>query len=507
MTEWFKVLVLKTSVGQLTASSNLALSAKKAHPLDRVFFLGFVVYLPVILGIMSSIKTWYARACRLYLLNSPILYGLVFILFFLKSLFSLDPDFGWHLTSGQYILEHGIPRHDIYSYTMPEFPWIHHEWLADVGNYLVYHYLGGYFTLSIVYAGMWTMAVWLLARSTKHRLLVLLAVTLLLPFAGIRAITWTALLSAVLIILCQSKRPRVIYFVPAIMLLWANVHGSFVVGLLYLLWRLVAERNKANALVLLGSILVTLVTPYGTGVYIEVLRTISDGSLHVNIAEWMPLQPSVGVGICAGIWAAVLILTAKTAPWKRFLRFEAVLLVMSFTSARHTVLFLLFALPTILSGADALRMPIKTAAARRIAIGLTILLACTCMLFTIKTFKGYSLDREATYPKAITATLLAEPCSGNVFAHYNYGGYLIWKVPGEKLFIDGRMPSWSFKGQNIMADYLKITKDSAYRAETFSHYHVRCVVWNRSDSFGKTLQREGWSVERSEKNGTVLLRR
>jgi hypothetical protein len=37
VTEWFKVLVLKTSVGQLTASSNLALSAKKKHPKQGVF--------------------------------------------------------------------------------------------------------------------------------------------------------------------------------------------------------------------------------------------------------------------------------------------------------------------------------------------------------------------------------------------------------------------------------------------------------------------------------------
>ena len=32
VTEWFKVTVLKTVVGQLTASSNLALSAKKCGP-------------------------------------------------------------------------------------------------------------------------------------------------------------------------------------------------------------------------------------------------------------------------------------------------------------------------------------------------------------------------------------------------------------------------------------------------------------------------------------------
>lgn len=456
---------------------------------------------------MSPINTWYARACRLYLLNSPILYGFIFVLFFVKSFFSLDPDFGWHLASGRYILEHGIPHHDIYSYTMPMFPWIHHEWLADVGNYLIYHYLRGYFTLAVLYAAMWTAAVWLLARLTKHRLLVLFAATLLLPFAGIRAIAWTALLSSVLIVLCQSKRPKVIYFVPAVILLWANVHGSFVVGILYLVWRCLAKRSIVNISILLTSLLVTFITPYGVGMYVEVLRTTTDNSLHVNIAEWLPLQPSVGIGIFAGIWVAVLFLTKKSVLWKRFLRFEAILLVMSFTSARHTVLFLLFALPAVLSGADGLRLPIKTVAAKRLAIGLVALFVFICVLFTGKAFKGYSFDREATYPKAIAATLLEAPCDGNVFAHYNYGGYLIWKVPGEQLFIDGRMPSWSLDGQNIMADYLKVTKDGAYRAEVFSRYNVRCVVWNRSDSFGKTLQREGWSVAESEKNGTVLLRR
>ena len=456
---------------------------------------------------MSSINTWYARACRLYLLSPLILYGFIFVLFFVKSFFSLDPDFGWHLASGQYILEHGIPRNDIYSYTMPTFPWIHHEWLADVGNYLIYHFLGGYFALSVVYASMWTAAVWLLARLAKHRLFVILAVTLLLPFAGIRAITWTALLSSILIVLCQSKRSKVIYFIPAVMLLWANVHGSFVVGLLYLLWRLLTKHSKANALILLASVIATLITPYGAGMYIEVLRTTTDTSLHANISEWLPLQPSVGVGIFAGVWAAVLILTEKNSLWKRFVRFETALLVLSFMSARHTVLFLLFALPTVLSHLDMLRVSIKTAAAKRISIGLVALLACVCILFISKTFVGYSFNREATYPSSIAATLRAEPCAGNVFAHYNYGGYLIWKVPGEKLFIDGRMPSWSLDGENVMADYLKVTKDQAYRSREFSHYAVRCVVWNRSDPFAKTLQREDWSVEKSEENGTVLLRR
>lgn len=456
---------------------------------------------------MSYITTWYARVVRLYTLNSPVLYGIIFLLFFIKSFFSLDPDFGWHISSGQYILEHGVPRHDIYSYTMPTFSWIHHEWLADLANYLVYHYFGGYFALAVIYAAMWTAAVWLLARSTKHRLLVLFVVTLLLPFAGVRAITWTALLSSVLIVFCRTKRATLIYLTPLVMLLWANVHGSFVIGILYLLWRLVIKPRWINVLLLIVSVAATFVTPYGAGMYVEVVRTATDVTLHTNISEWRPLQPGIGVGIFAGIWMAVCILGSTGVFWKRFVRFETLLLVMSFSSSRHTVLFLLFALPTLLRGVNAFPLPIKTIPVKRLAIGLVGLLVVVSGLLVVTTFMHVSLNREATYPSAIAASLRITPCAGNVFAHYNYAGYLIWKVPGEKLFIDGRMPSWSAAGQNAMADYIRVTKDGSYRAKEFARFNIRCVVWNRSDTFAKTLHQEGWSVAESEKNGTVLLRR
>ena len=458
---------------------------------------------------MEHLTIWYRRATRLYFLNSPILYGIIFVLFFVKSFFTLDPDFGWHLASGQYIVHHGVPSHDIYSYTMPDFPWIHHEWLADIGNYLIYHYLGGYASLSVVYGIMWTAAVWILTRRTQHRLSILLFVTLLLPFAGIRAITWTAFLSAVLIALNQSKHRMAIYFAPLVMLFWANVHGSFVVGIAYLFWQLVAKRKLSVALVFIVSLLATFITPYGSGMYIEVLRTMTDSSLHTNISEWEPLQLSIGAGIFTGIWAATLIVGKKGAWWRKFIRFESLLLVMALLSARHTVLFILFALPTIQSGLNNFPDPKKTVAFKRLTIGLVALLLCVCGLFIFKTFIGYTLDREATYPSDIAASLRAEPCSGNVFAHYNYGGYLIWKVPGEKLFIDGRMPSWSQGGQNIMANYIKITKDASYRAQEFSHYNIRCVIWDqRRDNFTKILQREGWSITKTENNnGVVLLSR
>ncbi|MFH1856275.1 MAG: hypothetical protein ABH836_03465, partial [Candidatus Omnitrophota bacterium] len=53
-----------------------------------------------------------------------------------------DPDMGWHIRNGQDILRWGVPHGDLFSYTMPGYPWVAHEWLTDVGFYLIYSHWG-----------------------------------------------------------------------------------------------------------------------------------------------------------------------------------------------------------------------------------------------------------------------------------------------------------------------------------------------------------------------------
>src|SRR3954466_6794682 len=40
-----------------------------------------------------------------------------------------DNSFFWHLRTGEYILDHGIPHHDVFSYTAPGAKWIAQSWL------------------------------------------------------------------------------------------------------------------------------------------------------------------------------------------------------------------------------------------------------------------------------------------------------------------------------------------------------------------------------------------
>ena len=69
-----------------------------------------------------------------------------------------------------------------------------------------------------------------------------------------------------------------------------------------------------------------------------------------------------------------------------------------------------------------------------------------------------------------------------MFSEYGWGGYLIWKMPGKKTFVDGRMPSWREIGEDsgwVFRDYLKMVRgDKDFRPD-FEKYGVGVVLWPR----------------------------
>src|SRR3972149_5262151 len=70
------------------------------------------------------------------------LWIVVWVAFWLRGYWMLDPDFGWHVRMGEVILESGIPLTDPFSYTMAAFPFVDHEWLTNVLMYLGYRSIG-----------------------------------------------------------------------------------------------------------------------------------------------------------------------------------------------------------------------------------------------------------------------------------------------------------------------------------------------------------------------------
>jgi len=173
----------------------------------------------------------------------------LFTALFLVALFAmavretLDPDMWWHLRTGEYILQAGIPRQDVFSFTVPDHEWITHEWLSQVFMWGVYR-IGGLAGLIVVFALLITLTFWLVYLVTPGRPFLAAFVVLLAAFAA--AIVWGArpqifnlLLTAVFVYLIERFKDRQIgrralWLLPVLSCLWANLHSGYLLGVVLL---------------------------------------------------------------------------------------------------------------------------------------------------------------------------------------------------------------------------------------------------------------------------------
>ena len=182
---------------------------------------------------------------------------------FLATYKNLDPDFGWHFRTGQLILERGVPYQDWYSYTMPNFPWIDHEWLTDVLIYKIYSYFGGNFLL-LIFLFIYTLSFFIIKNQNYNFKFFIFATSLgyltTLGLLGIRpqllTIFFIAILWKILSNFLENSSKFIypvrnqihkqigsyfwrpisngVYFLPFLFLFWANLHAGFFAGLFIL---------------------------------------------------------------------------------------------------------------------------------------------------------------------------------------------------------------------------------------------------------------------------------
>jgi hypothetical protein len=437
-----------------------------------------------------------------------VTFFVIFAIYLVTSLLSLDPDFGWHLQAGNYILSHGVPATDIFTYTAKNFPWVDHEWLGDTLLSIMYSG-GGYVLLSIFYSSLWTLSAWLVGRKV-HNLTIITAVLATVPFSGVRAITWSVLGLALLFVIVNAKSRRIRWVLPILFLVWANFHGSFVIGFAYLLYMALKQRSWGLFGLTVISVLVTLINPYGPGLYVEVLRTLGDSSLHFRISEWAPFYipwmtiPYVLVWLCA---------FAQTdfKNWRKYLGIDVLFFLAGVSSMRNLVLFVIISVgvtDTRLRNIAKIIPKNLDKPRRRFIVIIGIIITLFIIGTVVYNFWGVSLDRESSYPKNAVSYLLVHPCSGNLFNDYNYGGYLIWKLPSEKVYIDGRMPSWVMDGHKYMDEYISIRTDSKIRNEKFKQYNIKCALINRSGdekSIAKELIKDKWTTAAADSSSLLLL--
>ena len=166
--------------------------------------------------------------------------GALLALAFLLGCFPMgDFDVWWHLRTGQLILERGeVPRTDWFTYTNADRPWIDVYWLFQVGIALLFR-VGGASALVLLKAvcGTAIVALSLVARRKNDKTwpIVVAWLPAVVMFTGRlceRPELFSLLfLAGFLTVLGRAGgRPRLLWLLPAIQVLWVNCHGFFVLG-------------------------------------------------------------------------------------------------------------------------------------------------------------------------------------------------------------------------------------------------------------------------------------
>ena len=257
---------------------------------------------------------------------------LIIINFALQPL--TEPDFGWHLRTGLDVLQNGLPlpSADPYSHTMPDWPWVEHAWMTDVlvaGIYSAFGALGVILFFAVVTISAWLLGAAVASASVVFRWLACaLSLWVALPYLGARTQLITLLGLAVLSLLLKRWRDgsaSVRWWIPPFFLVWANLHGGFVAGLLLLslvigttaIVRWLSDRQilssgrldeplfswmevKWLTAIMAISACITLLNPYGWRLYVEIVDSLSNRFMLETLQEWQPLSMAglAGTQVC-----------------------------------------------------------------------------------------------------------------------------------------------------------------------------------------------------------------
>lgn len=406
-----------------------------------------------------------------------------FCLFFAKAYIGLDPDFGWHLKLSEIVTIQGLPRIEPFSYSMPSHPYVDHEWLLHVVLHPLYTIVS-YGGLAFVWAAIILFLCFFYLRMTKSYMqipLLLLGGVLLTRF-GIRAqvISWilSYLLFTVLSDIHRWKRYR--WFVPLLFLFWANIHGSILLAVILLTLFIVflprTVRERDDVFVWVVSLLVTFINPYGVGLWIEIIQQINQPLVHQHIQEWGMFLNRPELSHLFGATIMGFFFWKYRIPKALHERIITLLLfVMSLSAIRHVPYLLLWISFYIPQGFLQIEHEVKKikGGTERLSwfygllVGICLIIFSFEALFSLK--EAFLLRETHYYPTHALQWLQTQDISGNIFTLYEWGGYMDWKYPQKKVFIDGRMPhmKWNApdgESSHAFADYLSIVegKDIEY---------------------------------------------
>jgi hypothetical protein len=434
-----------------------------------------------------------------------------------------DPDYWWHVRTGHLILETGqLPRTDPFSFTSGGANWVTHEWLTEVLFALIdsrFGYTGNVALCALTGAGA-ALAVWATARerglgARAATLLMLWAFAIMLPLANVRPQMVTMLFLAITALILTrylGGATRGLWLLPPLLLLWVNLHGGYVIGLVLVGLTVVGERItlalgrpavnlKQLILAAAGAGLATLVSPHG----LEALRypftyAGTSNASQQFIAEWqspdfhqgafLPLAASLILGLLVGY--------ARGRSHPGEVLWVITLALMALQSTRHAPLYAIVTLPLLGARLNE-ALPGWPQPFARLRPALNVGFPLFGWAITVASLGALLLGGDALplqtgrepradgYPADGAAYLRAHPdLHGNLFNTYAWGGYLIDQLyPQRRVFIDGRA---DVHGDELVTSARATERLAPGWRETLDRWDIRVVLVEKDGPLATALR-------------------
>jgi hypothetical protein len=447
-------------------------------------------------------------ACVYYLVNAPLLLG--------------HYDLGWHLAAGDLIRDRGgIPFQDPWSFTSGGRQWFNISWLWDVIASAIFQYtnfsglilfvvacgavLVGYLTSICISSGASKIAVCISVFSSC----VLYPAFATYPNIYLAASPniSTMLFSVIFYGECL-KRTRW-FLLPAIMVLWANLHGGFLLGLLIIgvfCGVALLRRDWTNCKIYIfagvGCFIATFINPLGWHIY-EGLATVLGHFSQAYITEWWPYLRNITVpGSIPGI-IYILIFMAFELRYRGSCPIESRLLSWLFLflglyQFRYMSFFFIFStLPLALHLDRLLPKQWNIFKVERSLLAAGIIAVCFLPLTFMQVEPALELPQMLSEQDA--HYLQAHYPHARLLNHWNVGGLLIFFTRGAvPVFVDGRAAT--AYPDDLLRDYFKLPEweidETAWDA-VLEKYQIDTVLWVKAhDELRRFLVgKRGWKEE------------
>ena len=443
-------------------------------------------------------------------------------------------DLAYHLRAGEMFLDTGhIPTTDTFTFTASGAAWLNQQWGAQVILAAVYR-LAGWTGLALLRAALVGLAFGFLFEACRRRgvdlrraawltiaAFVVSAVALALrpQLFGMALMTLTLLLVA-----DRRAHPARLWAVPVVVMIWANMHGSFFLGpvVLGLAWLEDVHDRIPNPhrtlLIAVVAAAAALINPLGVGVWAYAAGLSTNAFVTSRISEWQPTTLRTIPGILFfGSAALVTLLLARrgrATTWPTVL-WIGVFFAIGAYAIRGVAWWPLGAAVAVAGVLATSRVEGETPARARlerssrlnlVVVGL-IVAVCIVLLPAWRTVDprvGAPPGVIGDAPPGVTAALreLARP-GDRILNPQRWGSWFELALPDTLVAIDSRIEVFPV---DVWTDYDVIRSGGPRWQETLARMNPKFIVaTDDEDAFVARLATAGWHDAYHDDDGTILV--